>query len=388
MQKVVQHQQYYNRFIDSLSRSPETQKKYIKEFNYYLKYLKVNDANALITADLIDLPAAIRQAEDRIIEYLKYLTNNEKLSHSSVSVRLAAILYFYTINRVNINRKYICRFKPANKKLRKDKAYTHEQILHLLNSNTADLRSKTIILLLSSTGMRVGALHALTIGSLHKVQVYPDSDTHIYKIIVYEQEPEEYYTFCTFECAQVIDRYLEFRRQSGEDISSIKAPLIREEFDHTDKLKARIPKRLSNDSFSTIIDRMLTVSGLRYRTNHKDRHLHDVMASHGFRKFAITQMKKAQLDFSDREFLVGHKVSRGLDVNYDRTSEEDRIQEYLKAMDLLTISPENRLKKEVHDKDQIIKLKLVEKDEALVALSDQVMKLMEEVQELKKQSRS
>ena len=91
-------------------------------------------------------------------------------------------------------------------------------------------------------------------------------------------------------------------------------------------------------------------------------------------------MKKANADFSDRVFLIGH---RGLDVNYDRTSEDDRLQEYLKAMDLLTISPENRLRKEIYDKDQIINHKLQEKDDALVTLSDQVMKLMAEVQELK-----
>jgi hypothetical protein len=98
-------------------------------------------------------------------------------------------------------------------------------------------------------------------------------------------------------------------------------------------------------------------------------------------------MKKAKVDYSDREFLVGHRYSRGLDVNYDRTTEEDRLQEYLKSVDLLTISPENRLRKEVQDKDQIINYKLQEKDDALVTLSDQVMNLMAEVQELKKQKK-
>ena len=55
-------------------------------------------------------------------------------------------------------------------------------------------------------------------------------------------------------------------------------------------------------------------------TAKKSRILHKVMKSHGFRKFTITQMKKAQLDFSDREYLVGHKGSPGLDVNYNTHS--------------------------------------------------------------------
>ena len=73
----------------------------------------------------------------------------------------------------------------------------------------------------------------------------------------------------------------------------------------------------------------------------------EVMQSHGFRKFAITMMIKAKLDYGSREYLVGHRYSRGLDINYDRTTEEDRVSEYLKAIDL-TINPENRLKRQIH----------------------------------------
>lgn len=39
--------------------------------------------------------------------------------------------------------------------------------------------------------------------------------------------------------------------------------------------------------------------------------------------------------------------SRRLEVNYDRTSEEDPLTEYAKAINLFTISPEHRLKKHV-----------------------------------------
>ena len=87
--------------------------------------------------------------------------------------------------------------------------------------------------------------------------------------------------------------------------------------------------------------------------------------SHGFRKFAITQMKLAKVDYNDREFFVGHFGSRGLDVSYDRTTEEDRLAEYLKAMDLLTISPENRLRKQIAEQEHTIQHKLTEKDKQI-----------------------
>jgi integrase len=358
----------FQRFVDSLDKSPYTQKKYIQELGYYIRYSKAPNADALITNDLLDSPTKIRQVEDNIIEYIKYLHDVMKVSYSTIHVRLATVFHFYTINRVHIDRKYISKFKPTNKKIRKDNAYTHEQILTMLNG-VGSLRERVIILLLCSTGMR-GVLPNLSIGSLSKINLdgYP---SHLYKIVVYEGEPDQYYTFCTFECANIIDQYLDYRKRFGEVLKP-NSPLIREQFDHTDTFAAKRAQFLSLDGIRTIMDRMILVSGLRARTSRKEKYLHEVMLSHGMRKFAITQMKKAQLDFSDREYLVGHRHSRGLDVNYDRTTEEDRLKQYLKAIDLLTISPENQLRKQVQDRDYTITRKLQEKDMQIIRLTKQM----------------
>lgn len=110
---------------------------------------------------------------------------------------------------------------------------------------------------------------------------------------------------------------------------------------------------------------MLVRAGLKVVRSWENRELNEVMASHGFRKFCITQMKKAKVDFNDREVLVGHRQSRGLDVNYDRTTEEDRLQEFLKAINFLTISPKNRLRAKVAEQEQTIQQKLTEKDKQI-----------------------
>jgi hypothetical protein len=54
-----------------------------------------------------------------------------------------------------------------------------------------------IILILSSTGCRIGALPSLTLGNLTKIPAY-----NLYKITFYEGTNNEYYTFCTREAAQ------------------------------------------------------------------------------------------------------------------------------------------------------------------------------------------
>lgn len=373
-QKSSQKQDYYQRFTDALASSPaQTQEKYIREVNDYLKWLKITDSNLRITEDLLDSPAAIREVEDRIIEYIKYLINTRKIGSSTIRISLFAIFYFYTINRVNLNRKYITKFAPAKKRLHKDNSYTHEQILQLLNSPSTDLKQRMIVLLLASTGMRVGALPGIRIGALSKVHVEGYSD-YLYKIIVYEGEPDQYYCFCTFECARTIDQYLSYRERFGEVLKP-SSPLIREQFDPSDTFQVRRPKFLGLDSFNGMFDRMLWLSGLRIRTKKKDRHIHDVMRSHGFRKFTITQMVKSKLDYNAREFLVGHKHSLGLDMHYDRTSEEDRLEEYLKAMDLLTISPENRLRKQVAEQEHTIKVELARSEEERQKLARKVDQL-------------
>ena len=158
----------YERFLDSLNRSTQTKEKYKLEISYYFAWLKLPSTNV---DNLVSLNSEvkIRELEDKIIEYIKHLHQVEKLSYSTIHVRLAAVLNFYTINRVHIDRRYISKFKPVNKKRHKgDLAYTAKQISKLLESSNTDLRARMIILLLASTGMRIGALHALTVGSINR----------------------------------------------------------------------------------------------------------------------------------------------------------------------------------------------------------------------------
>jgi integrase len=380
----------YQTFLKSLA-NPQTKVKYDVELKCFLKYLSIDNADKLITPKLIDSPKAIRQAEDNIIEYLEHLAKVEKLAPASINVRLAAITYFYSINRITLNRKYLGRFKPSKKKVRKgDLSYTHDQIATLIGN--ANRRDKMILLLLASTGMRIGALNELSINSLHKIGIegYP---YHIYKIIVYEGESEEYYTFTTFECARAIDDYLTERRHFGEQLKA-EAPLIRADFNHSLKHRVQRPEALTTVGIQRLLDRLLIGSRLRVYHKKGTRELHTTMKSHGFRKHAITQMIKAKMDYTSREFIVGHKVSRGLDVSYDRTSEQDRLSEYLKAMDLLTISPENRLRQELADSRKTINQRLADKDRTIKKLSNKIadiehnqkilMDLMKDPEQLRK----
>ena len=94
------------------------------------------------------------------------------------------------------------------------------------------------------------------------------------------------------------------------------------------------------------------------------------------------------------EITMGHDI--GISASYYKPTEREVLEDYLKAVRLLTINGENlvlqkqiqELTKKTNDNDYLLKAKLQEKDDALTTLSDQVMKLMVEVQELKNKGQS
>ena len=91
------------------------------------------------------------------------------------------------------------------------------------------------------------------------------------------------------------------------------------------------------------------------------------------------------------EILMGHTI--GISDCYYKPSEKEILGDYLKAVNILTINKNNNnliLEKEVEElkeknenNEYLIKSKLQERDDAITTLSDQVMELMKEINDLK-----
>jgi integrase len=116
-----------------------------------------------------------------------------------------------------INRKKIKKFMSESENKYENCSYTIEEISRLLE--ISDEREKVIILLLASTGMRVGAVHPLLLKDLKK-WIIDERGNYIYQVQVYLSSSKyRHYTFCSPECASAVDDYLEFRIIYGEKIS-------------------------------------------------------------------------------------------------------------------------------------------------------------------------
>jgi len=299
-----------------------------------------------------------------------------------------------------LNWKKISSFIGENIKTIKDRPYTKEEISKLLDA-TQDKRLKIAILLMCGSGLRIGSISELKLGSLEPISKYG-----IYQITVYENTKQEYITSCTPECASVINSYLEYRKRNGDRLKPSE-PLLRDEFDINDQIRAASPKTLSTFSLRARIFTLLVSSGLRERKpelekvsdgekEQETRPLHkrrEVMQCHGLRKFFSTTCTLQGLPPLTAEVLMGHKALGITGVYFKPTPNDllegnDKMLGYSNVMKFLTISDENKLRLEVEElsvknkgSEQVINATLQEKDEQIKSLSEQFKTMQSQMQQ-------
>jgi integrase len=319
----------YKNFINSID-SEATKKCYKYGFFLFMNYCGLQDYD-----NMLSLP----HLEDKIRDYITFLKVDRQLSSNSVNLYVAAIAHFYAMNNMVLNWRRLSKFKGKKRLRVEDKPYSKEQIQQLLDF--ADLRLKCIILLMSSAGLRRGAIPLLRVGDLERIDKYS-----LYKISVYKKESEAYFTFCTPECTKALDQYFDYRARLGEKISS-ESLVFRKEFNSLNVAK---PRPLAVESISWLMNALLDKSGIRPRSE-TNRQRTSVMQCHGFRKYFETTSRLAGMDLLLINRCMGH--SSGLEDSYLKLSDEqvlegnDKMAGYISAIDDLTINEENRLKKKV-----------------------------------------
>ena len=381
---------YFN-FINSI-QSPFSRKTYDFVLRKYMQHYNLQAVDDLILL----APTVI---EDQIITWLVSL--RESVSYVTRCTYMAAILTFYEINDITLRRKRIARFLGQETTRRnKDRAYTTEEIHKMLEH--ADIRSKTLILLLASSGMRLGAVPDLRLRHLKKIS----EPYNLYRITVYENTKEEYYTYCTPECAAAIDTYIAYRQEKGEIITP-EAPLIRENFDrllkgnddgsggsrnellNTTKKK---PIALATRGIGAIISSLLIRAGIievrprtelqilgKQTTGSERKAVH---RAHGLRKYLLTALTEAEVDPQYRKLLLGQHI--GLDESYLKPTEQQLLQKYVKVIDSITFNEENRLRIKVEEltekqsEIEVMKLEQRQKDVQLEQMHKQMLEFQEQ----------
>ena len=153
--------------------------------------------------DFAGYPTDSKDIQDKIIAYIIHLKKEGK-SYASIAASIVPVKTYYQINEIALNIKLIDKILPEQGKVKTDRIYTHAEISRILE--IADERSRVIILLLASRGIRIGALPLLKLKNIQDCKI----------VGIYENSAEEYLTFITPECRKTIDNYLDFRQRYGE----------------------------------------------------------------------------------------------------------------------------------------------------------------------------
>ena len=376
-------------------KAPDSKRQYPKRLEYFFDYLGLDGTlkekcivfyNQAKT-DLLWTQHQIMQ----YIEFQKERAEKGEIAESTINNYYKSVKLFCEMNDILLNWKKLSKGKPQHRNYANDRAPTLEEIKKLLDF--PDRRIKVIVLVMLSSGIRVGAWDYLR--WKHIISLKNENNEVIAaKIIIYAGEKEEYLSFITPEAFKALQEYMEFRASCGEKISG-ESWLIRDIWKSTNvKFQNRgglatVPRKLKSSGIRSIISRAEWEQGIREPIS-KGKKRHEFQAVHSFRKFFKSHCEQVMKSINV-EILMGHTI--GVSNSYYKPSEREILADYLKAISILTISKNNNIIlekeiKELQEKNEnneyIIKSKLQERDDAISSLSDQVMQLMKKLNDLEK----
>lgn len=394
IEKINKRQDPYQLFLDSI-RSSATKRRYENLLYTFLKLIpnqlykdslhKEPKDREVTTLAKFFVELAKKNPENVSNVIAAYIKEDKKrvesgeISSQTLPNHIKPIKVLLDANGIPIHWKSLYKLMPRRESKSKDRAYTREEIQKML-SVTNDITDKVIILMFSSGGFRLEAWDYFT----WKDVIFFKNNDGTNKgaaLLIYRGDPESYWTFITPEACHALELYREkwkadigrFPKQDEPLIKSVKSPVIR---------------RLNQKGVRKRIDKIVHDIGLRPPLP-PDKKRHEVQLDHGFRKYFNTMMRRAKVNYLDKEDMMGHSV--GLEKHYERYQEDDfeRFPEYQKAIPFLTISEEERLRLENHQLEEesgdFEKLKnLLEKNSLQVKeLTDQVKSDRLEITSLK-----
>lgn len=371
----------YQLFLDSI-KSPDTLRRYRNFLNDFLKLipskiyeevLKKSPQNRepkLLATYFLELAKISPETVSRIIvQYIKNqieLVKTGQMSPNTLPNHVKPIKAFLDSNGVALHWKSFYKLYPRARPAADDRAYTREELQKMLEIST-DITDKIIIQMFSAGGFRLESWNYF----IWKDVVFFKNQDGSFKgaaLLVYRGDPESYWTFLTPECCRSLEIYREMWRSQTGRYPKPDEPLLK-------SVKYPIVTRLNALGVKKRIEKIVKAIGLRPPLPAGKRR-HEVALDHGFRKYFATMMRRAKVNFLDKEDMMGHKV--GLEQHYERYQEDDfeRFPEYQKAISFLTISDSERQKYELELKDKKI-------NEIEGTIRDENKKLSEDLEILK-----
>jgi integrase len=409
----------YSIFVFAMN-APQTKEKYVtrlKRFfdfinlpgstiqircKYFVEKCREKDENKWLLNNLLGFLQAYKERVQR-----------KEITGATLRNYVKTIKLFCEMNDILVPWKKITRGLPKGRKYADDRAPSLEEIQKIIEY--PDRRIKAIVCTMTSSGIRLGAWDYLRWEHIQPIRRKINgndnngSDVIATKIIVYSgEEGDEYFSFITPEAFYELEKWMDYRKCAGENISG-KSWVLRNVWNTKIGFKRGLvtePEKLKSSGVKRIMEDALWTQRLRSKLEPGKRR-HEFQTDHGFRKWFKTRCEIAGMKPINIEKLMGH--STGISDSYYRATENELLEDYLRAVPELTLSREHRTQRDVENmmeqsKQNLenIKLKLYEKEnvistllergsineDAIAHLSDQLAKVMEELESLKKKEYS
>jgi hypothetical protein len=375
-------------------KSPVTRDKYQKRLGKFFDFLKL-DGDSIEDKSKAFVEMTRKDSNwtfSNILKFIQFQNSRvvrKEISGATVRNYVKSIKLFCDMADLSIAWKKITRGLPRGRRYADDRIPTIEELKKLLEY--PDRRIKAIVYTMASSGIRLGAWDYLRWGDVRPIEI--DGKIVAAKIIVYAGEDDEYFSYLSLEALNELENWMKYRESSGEVIND-NSWLMRDLWDtRVPQGRGLVthPKKLASLGIKRLMERAIWAQHLRKKLE-PGKKRHPYQANHSLRKWFKTRCEIAGMKPINVEKLMNH--SCGVSDCYYRITSAELLQDYLKAVPLLTINGDNlilqkqleELTEKTNNTDYLLNAKLQEKNDALITLSDQVMKLMVEVQELKKQN--
>lgn len=373
----------YEKFMSGLN-AKESKRQYPRRLDHLLRFLNLKGnleerINGLYDFIQSQGNTGFENQLLRFINFQKERIEKEAITEATFRTYIKALKHFCVMNDIlNINWKKLSKGMPQEVHSPSDRIPTREEIQKLLEF--PDMRIKPIVLIMLSSGIRVGSWDYLR--WKHVIPIKDNESNHILgaKIILTNTKirKRQYYSFITKEAYLAIKEYIDFRQLHGEQITG-ESWLIRDTWQKIDRKHdykiglAQYPKKLNSSAIRNLIYDAWLIQGIREKldqdpADHSNKKRHEFKSTHCFRKFFETTTQKV-MNHNNIKLLMDH--SMGESANYYRPLEDELLTDYLKAIDLLTVDETQKLRKEI----EYYKIEKSKIDNVMVQIEEMKKKL-------------
>ena len=391
------------KFIKSVSiRNKNTAKQYHLRLLLFEKFVEEKYNNTINVDGLIQkLKSKEYDPYDILNDYCIFLQNNYNIGPITFRDKIITVKTFLEYNDIEISpKKFKLKVRFPKTVLKYKEAIDKTEIIRILNG-CSDLRLKTYVMLLASTGLRGTETLSIRLKDLD----FDSSSVHPSKVIIrgeYTKTKVDRYIFLTKEVKEQLKIWLDYKyrkrricykdKKTGVSINGYRTPeknqngfifSLYQTENHTPNPEILYGNLAS--IFAKTLDRI--GMGIREDGNENRRQI----TLHSFRRFVKTTI--SDLGYSDySEWFIGHSGS-----TYWRKKDNEKAEIFKKIEPYLTFLNIQQLNRqgadletkieELQDINQVLREKDKMKEDVITNLSDKLIMLSERLDALEKLNR-